>query len=275
MAKKVRLDQHLTEGGYFESRSKAKAAIMAGLVLVNGQRIDKAGTEINPESEITVKGDYCPYVSRGGYKLAKAIREFDLNLQDYQVLDVGASTGGFTDCALQNGARQVYAVDVGYGQMAWSLRQDPRVVVIERANIRYMTEAELPATFDLVVIDVSFISLGIVIPASRRFLKPGGEMVALIKPQFEAGRGRVGKNGVVKDADVHHEVIVQTMELAERENLQVLGLSLSPITGAEGNIEFLIYLKDVQDDLEASGGVEFEPAKIPEVIASAHATLKG
>lgn len=275
MAKKVRLDQHLTEKGYFESRSKAKAAIMAGLVLVKGQRIDKAGTEIDPESEITVKGDYCPYVSRGGYKLEKAIQGFGLNLQDKQVLDVGASTGGFTDCALQNGARQVYAVDVGYGQMAWSLRQDPRVVVIERANIRYMTEDELPVAFDLVVIDVSFISLNIVIPASRRFLKPGGEMMALIKPQFEAGRGRVGKNGVVKDPDVHHEVIMQTIELAGRENLQVAGLSFSPITGAEGNIEFLIYLKDVRE-LSGDGlGEQFDPAKITEVIASAHATLKG
>lgn len=268
MAQKVRLDQHLTDGGYYDTRTKAKAAIMAGLVVVNGQRIDKAGTMIDPASQIAIKGQHCPYVSRGGFKLEKAIREFGLNLENYQVLDVGASTGGFTDCALQNGARQVYALDVGYGQLAWSLRQDPRVVVIERANIRHMTEDELPRTFDLVTIDVSFISLNIVIPASRRFMKTGGEMMALIKPQFEAGRERVGKNGVVKDSAVHLDVIEQVIQMVNRENLQVVGLSYSPITGAEGNIEFLLYVKD---GLVTEG---FDQATIAEIISKAHEALK-
>ncbi len=269
MAKKVRLDQLLADNGYFETRNKAKAAIMAGLIFIDGQRIDKAGTKIDPDSEIKVKGEYCPYVSRGGFKLEKAIKVFDLNLTDYQVLDVGASTGGFTDCALQNGAKQVSAVDVGYGQLAWRLRQDPRVIVIERTNIRHMTEDDLPQTFDLVTIDVSFISLKIVIPASRRFLKPGGEMVALIKPQFEAGRERVGKNGVVKDPAVHKDVIEKIIHMVNKENLQVVDLSFSPITGAEGhNIEFLIYLKD---GLEIEG---FEEERISQVIEKAHTKLR-
>lgn len=269
MAQKVRLDQYLTDQGYFETRSRAKAAIMAGQVLVKGQRIDKAGTMIDPTSEVTVKGQHCPYVSRGGFKLEKAIREFHLNLQDAQVLDVGASTGGFTDCALQNGARQVYALDVGYGQLAWSLRQDPRVVVIERANIRHMTEDDLPTTFDLITIDVSFISLQIVIPASRRFLKAGGEMVALIKPQFEAGRERVGKNGVVKEPEVHRDVITQVIQMVNTEGLQVQALSFSPITGAEGNIEFLLYL---QDGVRTEG---LDLTMVEQVISDAHSRLKG
>lgn len=269
MAQKVRLDQYLTDNGFFESRTRAKAAIMAGQVLVKGQRVDKAGTMIDPASEVSVKGQHCPYVSRGGFKLEKAIQQFALNLQDDLVLDVGASTGGFTDCALQHGARQVYALDVGYGQLAWSLRQDPRVVVIERANIRHMTEEDLPTTFDLITIDVSFISLNIVIPASRRFLKPGGEMIALIKPQFEAGRERIGKNGVVKEREVHQDVIEQVIRMVNTEGLQVQDLSFSPITGAEGNIEFLIYLRDV---VQTAG---FDQAKIEQVISEAHTRLKG
>lgn len=270
MGSKVRLDQHLTDAGYFETKNKAKAAIMAGIVFVDGHRVDKAGTKIYAEdSQIKIKGDVCPYVSRGGYKLEKAVQVFDLDLSNFQVLDVGASTGGFTDCALQHGARQVYAVDVGYGQLAWSLRQDPRVEVIERSNIRYMTEKELPCTFDLVTIDVSFISLNIVIPASRRFMKPGGEMMALIKPQFEAGRERVGRNGVVKDPLIHQDVIEKVIQMVNQENLQVVDLSYSPITGAEGhNIEFLIYLRD---GLTVEG---FDLDKIHQVISEAHANLR-
>lgn len=269
MAQKVRLDQYLTENGFFETRSRAKAAIMAGQVLVKGQRIDKAGTMIDPASEVRVKGQHCPYVSRGGLKLEKAIREFGLVLEDAIVLDVGASTGGFTDCALQHGARKVYALDVGYGQLAWSLRQDPRVVVMERANIRHMTEADLPAGFDLITMDVSFISLHIVIPASRRFLRPGGGMLALIKPQFEAGRERVGKHGVVKEREVHRDVIEQIIRMVNDEGFQVKELSFSPITGAEGNIEFLIYLRD---GLQTEG---FDQAKLERVISEAHSRLKG
>ncbi|AZR73517.1 RNA methyltransferase [Anoxybacter fermentans] len=269
MPQKIRLDQHLTEAGYFESRNKAKAAIMAGLVFVDGRRIDKPGTKIDPESEIIIKGEYCPYVSRGGFKLEKAIQVFDLDVTDYKVMDVGASTGGFTDCLLQHGARQVYAVDVGYGQLAWSLRNDPRVVVMERTNIRYLTKDDLPEIFDLVTIDVSFISLKIVIPAARQFLKPGGEMVALIKPQFEAGREKVGKKGVVKDPTIHKDVIGEIIQMVNKEDLQVVDLSYSPITGAEGhNIEFLIYLKD---GLKVKG---FDEAKIDRIVSKAHAELK-
>lgn len=269
MAKKIRLDVHLTEEEYFPSRNKAKGAIMAGIVFVNGERIDKAGTKIDPESEIEIKGEHCPYVSRGGYKLEKAIEAFNLDLTDYKMLDVGASTGGFTDCALQNGACQVYALDVGYGQLAWKLRQDSRVEVIERTNIRYLTKDDLPEVFDIVTIDVSFISLSIVIPASRRFLKHEGEMVALIKPQFEAGRDKVGKNGVVKDPEIHKEVIEKVIGLVNETDLQVVDLSYSPITGASGhNIEFLIYLKD---GLKDEG---YSESKIDKVISEAHADLK-
>lgn len=265
---KVRLDQHLITQGHFETRNKARAAIMAGIIFVNDQRIDKAGTKIDSSSKITIKGDHCPYVSRGGLKLEQAIQSFQLNLTDYRVLDVGASTGGFTDCALQHGAKQVYAVDVGYGQLAWSLRQDPRVQVIERTNIRYLSPDDLPKTFDLVTIDVSFISLKIVIPAARQFLRPAGSMVLLLKPQFEAGRERVGKNGVVRDPRVHFQVISEIVQLANREDLQVLDLAYSPITGAAGhNIEFLLYLSD---GLENTG---FSVDKIEQVIEKAHQEL--
>lgn len=265
---KVRLDQHLMTTGYFQTRNKAQAAIMAGIVFVNDQRIDKAGTKIDPHSKIKIKGDMCPYVSRGGLKLEKAIQSFHLNLSDYQVLDVGASTGGFTDCALQHGASQIYAVDVGYGQLAWSLRQDPRVEVIERTNIRYLTADDLPINFDLITIDVSFISLKIVLPAARQFLKPAGQMVVLLKPQFEAGRERILKNGVVRDPAVHLEVILETIELANQENLDVLDLAYSPITGATGhNIEFLLYLRD---GLKDEG---FAIDQIEQVIQDAHQEL--
>ncbi len=266
---KIRLDQYLTDNGYYPTRNKAKAAIMAGIVLVNGQRIDKAGTKIDSDSEVTVKGHFCPYVSRGGLKLEKAIQIFNFDLIDYQVLDVGASTGGFTDCALQNGASKVYALDVGYGQLAWSLRQDPRVEVIERTNIRHMTENDLPTNFDLITIDVSFISLRIVIPVARRFLKPGGQMMALIKPQFEAGRDRVGKNGLVKDPAIHLDVIQEIVQMVNEENLQVMGISYSPITGAEGhNIEFLLNLRD---GLTEAG---FSTEQIEQVITEAHTKFR-
>ena len=265
---KVRLDQHLITRGHFQTRTKAQAAIMAGMVFVNDQCIDKAGTKIDPGSKITIKGDLSPYVSRGGFKLEKAIQSFNLKLANYQVLDVGASTGGFTDCALQHGAKQVYAVDVGYGQLAWSLRQDSRVQVLERTNIRYLSPDDLPKTFDLVTIDVSFISLKIVIPVARRFLKPAGLMVVLLKPQFEAGRERVGKNGVIRDPKIHSQVIFEMIQLANQEKLQVLDLTFSPITGAVGhNIEFLLYLRD---GLEDPG---FAEDKIEQVIEKAHHEL--
>jgi 23S rRNA (cytidine1920-2'-O)/16S rRNA (cytidine1409-2'-O)-methyltransferase len=241
--KKQRLDVRLAEEGHYPSREKARVAIMAGLIFVNGERSDKPGTMIKPESSIEIRGSSPAYVSRGGLKLEKAIKTFNLALQDRVVLDVGASTGGFTDCALSHGARLVYAVDVGYGQLAWSLRNDPRVVVLERTNIRYLTKEALPETPDFVTIDVSFISLSKVLPRVSELITAEAGAVVLVKPQFEAGRDRVGKKGVVRDPAVHVDVLNETAALAAKLGWLVGGLDYSPVTGPEGNIEFLFYLK--------------------------------
>jgi len=240
--KKERLDVLLVERGFFESREKAKGAIMAGLVFAGGERIDKPGTKIPRDAELTVKGSTHPYVSRGGLKLEKALKTWGIDLTDAIVLDIGASTGGFTDCALQNGASYVYAVDVGYNQLDWRLRNDPRVHVMERTNFRYMQPGDLPGpkpTF--ATIDVSFISLKLILPPLHALLAAGGEAVALIKPQFEAGKEKVGKSGVVRDPQVHREVLEHVLRFADDAGFGLLGLTFSPITGGEGNIEFLAY----------------------------------
>ncbi len=242
MPGKQRLDLLLVEKGLFPSREKAKKSIMAGLVKVDGRVIDKAGTEVSSEACLEVKGPAVPYVSRGGLKLAKAVEEFGLQLAGRVVVDVGASTGGFTDCVLQQGAAKVYTIDVGYGQLAWQLRRDPRVVNLERTNIRYFNPALLQETPDFVTVDVSFIALAKVLPKIAEMLTPGGRVVALIKPQFEAGRSKVGKKGVVRDPKVHAAVIRNVVEAAGRLGFILAGLTPSPIKGPEGNIEYLAYL---------------------------------
>ncbi|WP_256757178.1 TlyA family RNA methyltransferase [Cohnella sp. WQ 127256] len=239
---KERLDVLLLELGYYESREKAKAAIMAGLVFIGTESVDKAGTKVPRDAAITVKGSLHPYVSRGGLKLEKAIKHFDLQLQDAIMLDIGASTGGFTDCALQNGASFVYAVDVGYNQLDWSLRQDERVQVLERTNFRHMTMEQLEGPRPVfATIDVSFISLRLILPVLATLLELGGQTVALIKPQFEAGREHVGKSGVIRDPAVHTSVLHQVLTAANKLGFELKGLTYSPITGGEGNIEFLAY----------------------------------
>lgn len=241
--KKQRLDVRLAEEGHYPSREKARVAIMAGLVFVDGERSDKPGTMVKPESNIEIRGSSLIYVSRGGLKLEKAIKAFNLDLKNRVVLDVGASTGGFTDCALRQGARLVYAVDVGYGQLAWQLRNDPRVVVLERTNIRYLTKEYLPETPDFATIDVSFISLSKVLPRVGELITAEAEGVALVKPQFEEGRERVGKKGVVRAPAVHVDVLNEMTGLVAKLGWQVGGLDYSPVTGPEGNIEFLLYFK--------------------------------
>ncbi|WP_426453422.1 TlyA family RNA methyltransferase [Paenibacillus sp. S-38] len=240
---KERLDVLLVEQGYYETREKAKAAIMAGLVLVSGEPVDKAGTKVPRTSPITVKGAIHPYVSRGGLKLEKALKTFGIPLEGVTMLDIGASTGGFTDCALQNGAAYVYAVDVGYNQLDWSLRKDPRVCVMERTNFRHMQPGELPGPVPTFAsIDVSFISLKLILPPLKAILAPGGAVACLIKPQFEAGREKVPKTGVVKEPEVHREVLESVLAFAQEIGFSVKGLTYSPIKGGEGNIEFLAYL---------------------------------
>lgn len=241
---KLRLDTLLVEKGYFNSREKARRVIMAGLVFIDNQKFDKPGTKIYIDSEIVVKGDIIPYVSRGGLKLEKAIKEFNINLKDMTCLDIGASTGGFTDCMLQNNAKKVYAIDVGYGQLDWKLRQDPRVVVMERTNIRHVEPKDLQDLGDFASIDVSFISLRLVLPVVRKLLKKSSEVITLIKPQFEAGREKVGKKGVIKDINIHKEVVSNVIECAMDMDYQILNFSYSPIKGPEGNIEYLLHLKN-------------------------------
>lgn len=253
--KKVRLDALLTDKGLFESRAKAQRAIMAGEVLVNEQKIDKPGTAVDPESTLRLLGSKLKYVSRGGLKLAKALEIFPLDLKDKVMADLGASTGGFTDCALQNGARKVYALDVGYGQLAWQLRNDARVVNMERTNVRFLEADSLPELMDVVTIDVAFISLTLVLPAARKILKDGGVLVALIKPQFEAGREHVGKHGVVKDAQVHLDVIHKVVACARTLGFKAAGLEFSPIKGPEGNIEYLLYLTTTGTDTLTDAGM--------------------
>ena len=265
---KKRLDVLLTEQGYVDSRSKAQAVIMSGLVYVDGQKADKPGMAFSEAVSIEVRGEACPYVSRGGLKLEKALRDFGVDPTGCVCSDSGASTGGFTDCLLQQGARKVFAIDVGYGQLDWKIRSDPRVVVMERTNIRYVTPNDLGEPLDLSVVDVSFIGLDIVLPAIKDLLKPDkGQVVCLIKPQFEAGKEKVGKKGVVRDPAIHKEVLDKFVSLADKLDFHILGLTFSPVKGPEGNIEFLGHLT-----LAEVSGVCPDTAQ---VVADAHASLKG
>lgn len=274
MARKERLDIVVTEREMFRSRSQAKRAIMAGLVFVDGQREDKAGTQIDKDADIEFRGDKNPYVSRGGYKLEKALKVFDINPKAKEAIDIGASTGGFTDCLLQQGAKKVYAIDVGYGQIAWKLRQDERVEILERCNFRHLEKNELPVEVDLVVTDVSFISLRLIAPGVKKFLKKNGDFIALIKPQFEAGRDRVGKKGLVKDPEVHKDVITSLSDFFLKESFKPLALNYSPIAGASSkNIEYLIHLK--YTDQTSDFAYQSWQQKIKEVIDSAHLELGG
>ncbi len=271
---KIRLDQLLVERGLAGSRERAKRLIMAGEVLVDEQKIDKAGTAVKPEAHIRLLSKDIPYVSRGGLKLAKAIKEFGVSLKGKVAADIGASTGGFTDCMLQNGAVQVFAIDVGYGQLAWKLRTDERVVNMERTNIRQVTPDMIGRPLDFASIDVAFISLDKVLPVARTLLAENGEIVALIKPQFEAGRENVGKKGVVRDPEVHRAVIEKVINLARGLDLTPLALTYSPVKGPEGNIEYLVWLtKEAKKDQEESGADEIDAAKIEQVVAEAHAAL--
>ena len=259
MSNKTRLDVLLTERGLAESRQKAQAVIMAGHVFVAGQRVDKPGTAVLSDAPIEVRGHTLPYVSRGGLKLEKAMKTFPITLTDKICADIGASTGGFTDCMLQNGARKVYSVDVGYGQLDWKLRSDPRVVCMERTNARYLTPEQIPDPLDFASIDVSFISLKLILPAVHRVLKEGGHVACLIKPQFEAGREKVGKKGVVRDPDVHLEVLENFLTHAKDSGFTVLDITFSPIRGPEGNIEYLGYLESgdwVEKTFDLQGLVE-------------------
>ncbi|MDD5887739.1 MAG: TlyA family RNA methyltransferase [Oscillospiraceae bacterium] len=246
MKNKKRLDVAVFEHGLTESREKAKALIMEGSVYVNGQRCLKAGEQVKEDDRIELRGKKMPYVSRGGYKLAKAMEVFPLDLIDKTCMDIGASTGGFTDCMLQNGAKKVYSIDVGYGQLAWKLVTDPRVVNMERTNFRYVTGEQIPEPIDFASVDVSFISLRIILPVLRERLRMGGQAVCLIKPQFEAGREKVGKKGVVRDVKVHTEVVETITQFALDHGFSLLGLTYSPIKGPEGNIEYLMFLEKAE-----------------------------
>ena len=265
---KIRLDVYLTENGMTSSRERAKALIMAGQVYVKNQKCDKAGTMLDEnEKDVEIRGEQLKYVSRGGLKLEKAMKDFPVVLDGKTTMDIGASTGGFTDCMLQNGAKKVFAVDVGYGQFAWKLRNDPRVVNMERTNIRYVTPDDIGETIDMASIDVSFISLKLVLPAAYNLLSDDGEIVALIKPQFEAGKGQVGKKGVVKDKNIHFEVIRTVLDFASENGFSVLGLSYSPIKGPEGNIEYLTYLK------KSAKPVNVSDEEILNIVSASHETL--
>lgn len=265
MAKK-RLDVLLVERGLAESRQKAQAVIMAGQVYSGERRCDKAGLTLEEDAALEVRGQL-RYVSRGGLKLEKAMQCFPITLVDKIAADIGASTGGFTDCMLQNGAKKVYAVDVGYGQLAWSIRNDPRVVCLERTNARYLSPEQIPEPLGFASIDVSFISLGLILPALRPLLREGGEVAALVKPQFEAGREKVGKKGVVRDPAVHLEVLEQFLRHAEQADFSVKGIDFSPIRGPEGNIEYLGYL-------QTGAGSAYE-TDLKELVSRSHETLKG
>lgn len=265
---KERLDVLLVEQGYAASREKAKAIIMSGIVYVDGQKEDKAGATFLSTVKIEVKGATLKYVSRGGLKLEKAMNQFGISLEDKICMDVGASTGGFTDCMLQNGAKKVFSVDVGHGQLDWKLRQDERVVCMEKTNIRYVTKEGIKEELDFASIDVSFISLTKVLGPVSDLLKENGQIVCLIKPQFEAGREKVGKKGVVRDKKVHYEVVEQIVTFAKEHGLKPLHLEFSPIKGPEGNIEYLLQIEKtkVEPDYEI-------PFSIDEVIKKSHETL--
>ncbi|SKA60088.1 23S rRNA (cytidine1920-2'-O)/16S rRNA (cytidine1409-2'-O)-methyltransferase [Eubacterium uniforme] len=272
---KERLDVLLVNKGLCESRQKAKAIIMSGNVYVENQKEDKAGSMFDVNANIEVRGHVLPYVSRGGLKLEKAINNYNLDLKDKICMDVGASTGGFTDCMLQNGAIKVYSVDVGHGQLAWKLRNDERVVCMEKTNIRYVTNEDIPDLIDFTSIDVSFISLTLVLPVVKNLLNIGGEVVALIKPQFEAGREKVGKKGVVRDPQVHFEVIEKVVNFSNELGFKLLDIEFSPIKGPEGNIEYLIHLKKESNEEEyrADNDVEAFLEKSKDIVNNAHDTL--
>ncbi len=281
---KERLDVLLVSKGFFQSRERAKTAIMAGDVYVNGGISDKPGTKFSEDAEITLKNDQCPYVGRGGYKLEKAIRTFSLDLSGCIAMDIGASTGGFTDCMLQNGAAKVYSVDVGYGQLDWKLRNDERVVNMEKVNVRYLDPGSIPEKMDFISIDVSFISLRLIFPVASALLGENAMLVSLIKPQFEAGREQVGRKGIVKDRAVHRQVIENVIRYALENGLSPLDLTFSPMTGAKGNIEYLLLMKKSGNDkalsdapaglrVAAPGTSGVSEKKIDEVISEAHATL--
>ena len=267
MKVKKRLDVLLVEQGYADTRSKAQAIIMSGMVYVDGQKADKPGVSYEEHVAVEVRGAACPYVSRGGLKLEKALRDFGVDPTGFVCSDSGASTGGFTDCLLQQGASKVFAIDVGYGQLDWKIRSDPRVVVMERTNVRYVTPEQLGEPLDLSVIDVSFISLKIVLPVIKTFLKPTGQVLCLIKPQFEAGKDKVGKKGVVREPETHKEVLDNFVALANELEFKILGLTFSPVKGPEGNIEFLGHLT-----LDEKTGIQPDTA---EVVRQAHEVLKG
>ncbi|SFS93024.1 TlyA family RNA methyltransferase [Marininema halotolerans] len=266
---KERLDVLLVTGGHYETRQQAQRGIMAGLVRVNGERADKPGTRYSLDVTIEVVGKEHPFVSRGGLKLERAIEAFSLDLSQKTVLDIGASTGGFTDCALMNGASSVYAIDVGYNQLAWKLRQDPRVVVMERTNFRHMKPEDLTGQPpDFVTIDVSFISLSKILPPLKGLLAEHATIVALVKPQFEAGKGQVGKKGVVRDPQIHRQVLQDFVSLVRKEGFDLRGLIPSPIKGGEGNVEFLGYLSWPQ----GGQSIEDEDARITSLIEEVHTT---
>lgn len=266
---KERIDVLLVKKGFFKSREKAKRVVMEGVVYVEEERIDKPGQKVDINSSITVKGDPIPYVSRGGLKLEKAIEKFNIDLQSKTAIDIGASTGGFTDCMLKKGAKKIYAIDVGYGQLDWKLRNDSRVVVMERTNIRYVGGEDIGEKADFISIDVSFISLELVLPVASSLLKDEGEVVALIKPQFEAGRKQVGKKGLVKDKEVHLEVLNKISKICNDNSMKIKGLTYSPITGATGNIEFLAHIVNDKEGIK-DGISSFE---IKKTIEDAHKDL--
>ncbi|KIL75248.1 TlyA family RNA methyltransferase [Bacillus badius] len=272
-AKKERIDVLLVERGLIETREKAKRAVMAGLVYSNEERLDKPGEKIPSDAPLQIKGNVLPYVSRGGLKLEKALKVFALDIKDKIMIDIGSSTGGFTDCALQNGVRLSYALDVGYNQLAWKLRQDERVVVMERTNFRYVTLEDLKeGAPEFATIDVSFISLSLILPVLKTLLVPGSDTVALIKPQFEAGKEQVGKKGIVRDPAIHIEVIEKIINLALGLGYDVKDLSFSPITGGDGNIEFLIHLN--WPHAESVTGENLFQETVDSVVRAAHSELK-
>ncbi len=262
---KTRIDVLLSEKGFFQSREKAQAALMAGVVFVNGQKVDKAGTLVDEEAEILVQENSCAYVSRGGLKLEKAMEEFSLTTHNKICMDIGASTGGFTDCMLKGGAKKVYAIDVGYGQLDWKLRTNPIVINMEKTNIRYLDQDLIEEPVDCISIDVSFISLKLVLPIAARHLSEDGFILALVKPQFEAGRGQVGKNGIVRDENTHIEVIQRILQYARDENLYPIGLTYSPVKGAKGNIEYLLCMKKIDSNYQPN---------IREIVEFSHKDLK-
>jgi hemolysin TlyA family protein len=265
---KKRLDCLIFERGLAESREKAKIMIMMGNVYVDNQKSDKPGTMLPPDTNIEIRGETLRYVSRGGLKLEKAMKLFPIDLKAKIAMDIGASTGGFTDCMLQNGAKKVYSIDVGYGQLAWKLRTDERVINLERTNVRYITAEQVPDLIDFFSVDVSFISLCLVLPVARRFMTENAQAVCLIKPQFEAGREKVGKKGVVREEGTHVEVIQKIADFVLKNGFSILGLTFSPVKGPEGNIEYLIYLQKSENPVSVDLNIE-------ELVKNSHVLLNG